>query len=62
MTSPQHELAVEAHLRPLLVELGATVPAGLAFLESDLGRMDAVLRPWATRAAALIRDPLALAR
>jgi FMN reductase len=63
MASPQHALAVEVHLRPLLVELGATVPTpGLAVLESDLGRMDAVLRPWANRVAGLLRDPLALGR
>jgi FMN reductase len=63
MASPQHALAVEVHLRPLLVELGATVPTpGLAVLESDLGRMDAVLRPWAARVAHLIRDPLAMDR
>jgi FMN reductase len=60
MNSAQHALAVDVHLRPLLVELGATVPTpGLAVLESDLGRLDAVLRPWAGRVAGLLRDPLA---
>lgn len=35
---PAHSLAGEAHLRPLLVELGATVPARtLALLDSRLG-------------------------
>ena len=54
MASPQHALAVDVHLRPLLVELGATVPGpGLAVLESDLGRLDAVLRPWASRLAGM---------
>jgi FMN reductase len=62
MASPQHALAVDVHLRPLLVELGATVPTpGLAVLESELSRLDGVLRPWANRVARLIRDPLALA-
>ena len=62
MASPQHALAVDVHLRPLLVELGATVPTpGLAVLESELGRLDGVLRPWANRVARLLRDPLALA-
>ncbi|XVQ09228.1 NADPH-dependent FMN reductase [Spirillospora sp. CA-255316] len=43
MGAPRHALAVELHLRPLLVELGATVPSpGLALLESDL---DPILRP-----------------
>ena len=50
MKHPEHALAVEVHLRPLLVELGATVPTpGLAVLESDLGRLDQVLLPWASR-------------
>ena len=52
MRSPEHALAVEVHLRPLLVELGASVPApGLALLESDLDRLDSVLRGWAAQAA-----------
>jgi FMN reductase len=52
MKHPEHALAVEVHLRPLLVELGATVPTpGLAVLESDLGRLEHVLEPWARRVA-----------
>jgi FMN reductase len=52
MGAPQHALAVEVHLRPLLVELGATVPTpGLAVLESQLGDLDSVLRPWAAQVA-----------
>jgi FMN reductase len=48
MNSRQHADAVEAHLRPLLAELGATVPApGLAVLDSELGQLDPVLRRWA---------------
>jgi FMN reductase len=55
MSSPQHAPAVDAHLRPLLAELGAAVPApGLAVLEPDLARLDAVLQPWAARAAGLL--------
>jgi FMN reductase len=58
MKSPQHALAVEVHLRPLLVELGASVPApGLALLESDLDRLDSVLRGWATQAAGAVGGP-----
>ncbi len=52
MGAPQHALAVEVHLRPLLVELGGTVPTpGLAVLESQLDTLDAVLRPWAAQVA-----------
>jgi FMN reductase len=48
MGSPRHALAVEVHLRPLLVELGATVPTpGLAVVEADLDRADDVLAAWA---------------
>jgi FMN reductase len=55
MKHPEHALAVEVHLRPLLVELGATVPTpGLAVLESDLGRLDGVVLPWARRVAAAV--------
>jgi FMN reductase len=50
MNSPQHSLAVDVHLRPLLVELGASVPApGLALLESELGHLDSVLPGWARK-------------
>jgi FMN reductase len=52
MKHPEHALAVEVHMRPLLVELGATVPTpGLAVMESDLGRLDHILIPWARRMA-----------
>ncbi|WP_242909435.1 NADPH-dependent FMN reductase [Actinomadura terrae] len=48
MGHPKHSLAVEVHLRPLLVELGAVVPTpGLAFLESQLPDADEVLGAWA---------------
>jgi FMN reductase len=48
----EHAPAVDAYLRPLLAELGAAVPVpGLAVLESDLGRLDGVLGPWAGQAA-----------
>jgi FMN reductase len=52
MASPRHALAVEVHLRPLLVELGATVPTpGLALLEADLGEPGEILTDWAERLA-----------
>jgi FMN reductase len=50
MGDPRHALAVETHLRPLLVELGATVPTpGLALLESEIAVLDEVLGRWADR-------------
>ncbi len=61
MKAPQHALAVDVHLRPLLIELGATVPApGLAVLEADLGRLDDVLAPWVTRVADTVNGPIRL--
>ena len=55
MRAPQHALAVDVHLRPLLLELGAAAPApGLAFLESDIGQPDGVLEPWSARVAAAL--------
>ena len=55
----EHALAVEVHLRPVLVELGASMPTcGLYVLESQLGDLDAVLDPWLmTRATAARRAP-----
>ena len=42
-----HALAVEVHLRPLLVEIGATVPTrGLYVLESELAALDGVIAAW----------------
>jgi FMN reductase len=41
--APGHMLAVEAHLRPVLVELGATcVTPGLYVLEADIPRIDTI--------------------
>ncbi|MGW4799758.1 NADPH-dependent FMN reductase [Nonomuraea sp. NPDC004297] len=46
-SAPQHALAVDFTLRPLLVELGASVPTrGLHFCMSDMPRLDAVLDGW----------------
>jgi len=65
MGSPAHTLAVDVHLRPLLLELGATVPtSGLALLQDaiptggevdDTPRLDEVLAPWAEAAAPVLR-------
>jgi FMN reductase len=57
MNVPRHTAAVDAHLRPLLLELGASVPApGLAVLESDLADLDVTLGPWAARVAVALGD------
>jgi FMN reductase len=57
---PAHALAVEVHLRPLLVEIGASVPTrGLYVVESDLVRLDEVVDEWARHAAPLLRRSLA---
>jgi FMN reductase len=54
-----HMLAVEVHLRPVLVELGATVPArGLYVTEPELGDLDAAVSKWAQNAIPLIRRAL----
>jgi FMN reductase len=46
--APQHALAVDVHLTPLLLELGASVPRrGLYVLESELGGFEARARDWA---------------
>jgi FMN reductase len=54
---PGHLLAVEVHLRPVLVELGATVPArGLYVTEPELAQLPAAVDKWAADAAGLIRN------
>jgi FMN reductase len=46
-SAPQHALAVDITLRPLLVELGASVPTrGLHFPMSEMPRFDAVIDAW----------------
>ena len=55
-----HSLAVEVHVRPVLVELGATVPArGLYVTEPELPDLDAAVGRWAATAIPLIRGALA---
>jgi FMN reductase len=57
---PGHLLAVEVHLRPVLVELGATVPArGLYVTEPELADLDAAVAKWAGAAVPLIRRAMA---
>lgn len=58
MGDPAHSLAVEVHLRPLLVELGAVVPTpGLAVLESQIPEIDEVLDRWAAQVAPQLPRP-----
>jgi len=53
---PGHLLAVEVHLRPVLVELGATVPArGLYVTEPELADTETAVARWAEAAVPLIR-------
>jgi FMN reductase len=55
-----HTLAVEVHLRPVLVELGALLPTrGLFVLESDLAHLDDIVGAWAADAAPALRRTLA---
>lgn len=45
--TPRHALAPEVHLRPLLVELGASVPTrGLFVLDSEMDGLAAVIESW----------------
>jgi FMN reductase len=56
---PGHLLAVEVHLRPVLVELGATVPArGLYVTEPELPELDAAVAKWGATAIPLITRSL----
>lgn len=53
--APIHALAPEVHLRPLLVELGASLPSrGLYVTEDRLGDLDSVVGAWAQTAVPLI--------
>jgi FMN reductase len=54
-----HLLAVEVHLRPVLVELGAVVPArGLYITEPEFAGLGAAVDRWAGAAVPLIRAAL----
>jgi FMN reductase len=55
-----HLLAVEVHLRPVLIELGAVVPArGLYVTESEFGDLAAAVGKWAATGLPLIQAALA---
>jgi FMN reductase len=58
--APLHSLAVEVHLRPVLLELGATLPTrGLYVVESQLPDLEAVLDGWWATAASAVQALLA---
>lgn len=57
--SPIHSLAPEVHLRPLLVELGASCPtAGLFVLESQIDELPVVIDTWLDGAEHSLRTVL----
>ncbi len=57
--APIHALAVEVHLRPLLVELGAAVPArGLYVTEPEFAGPGAAIGRWAEASVPLLRRAL----
>ncbi|MBO2447941.1 NAD(P)H-dependent oxidoreductase [Actinomadura barringtoniae] len=59
MGDAKHALAVEVHLRPLLLELGAQVPTPGAFLlESQLPQAEELLGAWADRVAPQVTSAL----
>lgn len=54
--NPAHALAGEVHLRPVLVELGATVPTRtLTVTEPQLADLDAVVDAWLARTGDVLR-------
>jgi FMN reductase len=60
---PGHLLSVEVHLRPVLVELGATVPArGLYVTEPELADLDKAIIRWSEAAIPLIQAAAVTAR
>jgi FMN reductase len=51
--APNHQLGVDVHFAPLLLELGAAVPVrGLFVLESDVSEFGSFAEKWATANAA----------
>jgi FMN reductase len=53
--APIHAMAVDMHLRPLLLELGATCPSsGLFVMERDLERLEEAVSSWVKDAGPVI--------
>jgi FMN reductase len=60
---PHHALAVEVHLRPVLVELGASLPTrGLYVTEDRLASLQEVIAPWLVEAGPRLRAAVARQR
>ena len=58
-----HALAVEVHLRPVLVELGATLPTrGLYVTEGELAAADDVIVEWLLAAGPQLRQAVSATR
>jgi FMN reductase len=58
-----HALAVEVHLRPVLVELGATLPTrGLYVTEGELAAADDVIVEWLLAAGPQLRQAVTAGR
>ena len=52
-----HALSVEVHLRPLLVEIGASVPTrGLYVLDNELDELPSLLDDWLVEAGPVLRS------
>jgi len=53
--APQHALAVEVHLRPVLVEIGASVPTrGLYVTEDTLDQLGSLIDGWLDQAGPVL--------
>ena len=52
---PAHQLAPELHLKPVLVEVGATVPAPALYLIDSAHQPDPVEQAWLARWAPVVR-------
>ncbi|VXB59995.1 NADPH-dependent FMN reductase [Aeromicrobium sp. 9AM] len=52
---PAHQLAAELHLKPVLVEVGATVPAPALYLIDSAPQPDAVEHSWLASWAPVVR-------
>jgi FMN reductase len=51
-----HSMGVDVNLRPLLIELGASVPTkGLYFITSQMDRLDEIVSSWAQENVAVLR-------